>query len=206
MSITAVLILQARPGQADALLTAGASVYRRALRSGALDAVRALRGLADANRVLILGEWRSREDYWAARAQDQAGDAMVALCAGRPRRCFFEQLGFYEDMSRRPVVAAASFLQAPADTAAGFGEFLLRDGRQFTANATGLVHRFTYQGADDPTQFLMYTAWDSPAAWEVFQHERAEAIRTALAARGVTMESFCGRTHADADRFEPDGS
>ena len=202
MSITAVLRLQAPSGQADALLAAGAALYRRALRSGALEVVRALQGLADPNSVLVLGESRSREDYGAARSQDQAGDAMVTLCAGPPRRFFSERLGYYEDMSRRPVIAGASFLRVPAEGAASFGEFLLRGGREFTVNAPGLIHRYAYQDVDDATRILMYTAWDSAAAWQRFQEARAPGIRAAVAARGTTIESFCGRIHADADRFE----
>jgi heme-degrading monooxygenase HmoA len=176
------------------------------LHAGALEAVRALQGLSEPDSVLVLGEWRSREDYWTARSQDQAGDAMVALCAGPPQRFFFERLGYYEDMSRRGVVAAASFLRVPAEAAEGFGDFLLREGREFTANAPGLVHRYAYQDVDDPHHFLMYTAWDSPLTWDRFQLERAPAIRAALAALGATLEPFLGRTHADADRYSVGGS
>jgi heme-degrading monooxygenase HmoA len=205
MSVTAVLRLQARPGQVDALLAAGAMLYKAALRDGALEAVRALQGLSDANSVLVLGEWHSREAYWATRSQDQVGEAMVALCAGPPKRYFFERLGYYEDMSRRAVIAAANFLRVPADAAASFGDFLRREGRVFTANAPGLAYRYAYQDADDPTHYLMYTAWDSPTAWERFQQERAPAIRASLDARGVTTEPFFGHTHADADRYGTGG-
>lgn len=205
MSVTVVLRLQARPGQVEALLAAGAALYKQALQAGTLQAVRVLQGLHDPGNVLVLGEWRSREAYWAAREHEQAGNAIVAFCAGPPQRYFFERLGYYEDMSRRAVLVGATFLRAPAAEVTAFGHFLVYEGRQLTADAPGLVYRYSYQDADDPTHFLMNVGWDSPEAWERFQRERAPTVRAAMLARGATLEPFAGRTHADADQYGGSG-
>src|SRR4051812_39144874 len=129
MSLTVVLRLQARPGLIDALLAAGRVMYQQALRAGTLQSVRVLQGLQDANTVLVLGEWRSRDEYWAAREREQAGDDIVALCAGPPQRCFFERLGYYEDMSQQAVVVAAAFVRATPPAEYGLAEYLMRDAR-----------------------------------------------------------------------------
>src|SRR3954471_13215157 len=99
MSVTVVLRLRARPGAVDALLAAGAALYRNAMQAGSLRAVRTLQGLNDPDRILILGEWHPREAYWDSGEQQQAGSEMVALCTGPPERHCFEPLGYYEDMS-----------------------------------------------------------------------------------------------------------
>jgi hypothetical protein len=124
----------------EATLAAGKALSGRALQAGSLRAVRALQGLNDPDRVLVLGEWRTREAYWTAHEQEQAGDALVALCAGPPQRHFFEPMGYYEDLSRQAAVVAAAFIHAPAD-ATGFADFLVYEGRLLTADAPGLVYR-----------------------------------------------------------------
>ncbi|HEY7066892.1 MAG TPA: antibiotic biosynthesis monooxygenase [Chloroflexota bacterium] len=201
MSVTVVLRLRARPGQADAVLAAGTALYQRALQARTLQAVRVLQGLADPDDVLVLGEWQKREAYWAARAADQAGDEIVALCAGPPQRYFFDRLGYYEDMSRRAWMVAAAFMRAPAATAAAFAAFLTRDGRQFTADAPGLVYRYVYQDADDPTHFLLSIGLASQPDWEHFQQALAPPIQAAVAARGGTLDPFAGRAQVDTDLY-----
>jgi quinol monooxygenase YgiN len=201
MSMTVVLRLQALPGQVDALLAAGKVLYQQALQAGALQGVRVLQGLHDRDNVLVLGEWRSRDDYWAAREHERAGDAIVALCGGPPQRYFFERLGYFEDMSQQAVVVAAAFVHATPAAASALADFLVHEGREYTADAPGLVYRYTYRDADNPTHFLVCLGCASSAAWESFLQDRAPALEAALAVRAATLEPFAGRTYTDADQY-----
>jgi quinol monooxygenase YgiN len=196
MSVTVVLRLQARPSQVDALLAAGTALYRSALQAGLLRAVRALRGLNDPDCVLVLGEWQTREAYWASREQQQAGAGMVALCVKPPQRHFFEPLGYYEDLSRQAEVMAAAFIHLPAPPPE-FADYLLHEGRRLTADAPGLVYRYAYGDADNPCHFLVCHGWASGADWERFRLERLPLVTAAASAHGATLEPFAGQTHAD---------
>lgn len=93
MSLTALLELQAKPGQGDQLI----AILRESLedtraRQGCLG-VSVHRDQTDPDRILLFEEWASREDdeaYRQWRAGEGATPEVGALLAGAPTLRYFD--------------------------------------------------------------------------------------------------------------------
>ena len=198
MPVTVGLRLQARPGEAATLLALGEAADRGAMQRRELRAVCAGQGLADQNLVLVLGRWASRDAYWSARAQNEIGAALAALCTSPPVRYFFQDLTSSENLTR-PAAVSCVFLAIPPTRGAEVEHWLLDEMREVALAVPGLVAHRVYRDEDDARHYLVLHGWASELD---LQHSRAgtDARITARAHEvGAHPELFAGRIVANVD-------
>jgi quinol monooxygenase YgiN len=192
---------RARPGHgAELVATATRLLERSAGRGGSLGSAWVLQSLSDADDVVVISDWDSREAYWESLRQDDAMQQLDALSIGTPHRHFFRQLSRDERPHHELGVLDCALLQTSASGSERLITYMQNVGRPSVLNAPGFVLRYLGQDEDEPTRLLLVRGWNSLEALEDFRLDVAPRFEAEWIHLGATVERFMGYARAELDR------
>jgi quinol monooxygenase YgiN len=192
---------RARPGQgAELVATATRLLQRSAEQGGALGTAWVLQSLSNADDVVVISDWDSRDTYWESLRRDDAMQQLDALSVGTPHRYFFRQLSREEGPSHELAVIDCALLQTSAGGSEKLVTFMQDVGRPSILGAPDFVLRYLGQDEDESGRLLLVRGWDSLEALEDFRLDVAPRFEAEWIRLGATVERFMGYTRAELDR------
>jgi quinol monooxygenase YgiN len=197
MPVTVAIRRRARPGQAQALIDATLPVLGAAVRQGSPSLARIFQGRDDPHDLLLLGEWASRDAFWATQPAPDVIAQFDTLSLGHPQRYMLEQLALFESVFQPVAAASGVFLRWPTGTNPAANRSLWQLPHQQVRQQPGGVLHVVYRDLDDPDQLCAVNGWSSVAAMELFLQNLAPLLDALHAANAVQMNRFVGITRVE---------
>jgi quinol monooxygenase YgiN len=197
VSVLVVVRRRARPDQAEALVAAMTATMEPPHPVSSRWA-RLFQCVTDPRTVLYMGEWRSREAY---QTRDNSPPVPLdALCTGRPRRWFRQELDRFEAAPGPFQALTCSIFRAPPTRTAALITYLIEQSGPALYRQPGIVLRALYQDLDHPNRIISIRGWRAIADLEAARCRVSPGVDAAVELLGARAERFTGRLRREVDR------
>jgi quinol monooxygenase YgiN len=199
--VTVAVRRHARRGQGAELVAIATRLLQQSAERGeSLGSAWVVQSLSNADDVVVISDWDSREAYWESLRREDAMPQLDALSVGTPHRHFLQQLSRDERPGQHLAVLDCALLLTPPGATDRLITYMQDVARPSVLNAPGFVLRYLGQDEDEPAQLLLVRGWDSLEALEDYRLDVAPRFEPEWIRVGAVVERFMGYTRAELDR------
>jgi heme-degrading monooxygenase HmoA len=202
LSVTVVTRRRAKPGQAEALFALASRRITEMPRGRQFRQQTLLfQAVADDHLLLRVSHWDNLDAYWTAMGGLGGFGPLDALCVDAGQRYFFQRIGLYEDMGRKPEAFDCAIFQAPAGEGTAMVERMQAHKTPVVRAQPGIILHAFYRDIDDADRLFIMHGWQSSADQQNFLDGPGRVLEIDLGAQGLRVERYVVLPRVEIDRY-----